>query len=79
MAISAGIHQMPLLHPGESLREDLEAYGLTPQQTASALRVPPARLIALLDGQSALSADLALRLNAYHIVSSISIWRGIVA
>lgn len=70
MAIPAGINNMPPLHPGELLREDLDECGLTPQQMASALCVSSDHLMALLDGQCALNADLALRLARYFGTSA---------
>lgn len=70
MAIPAGINKMPPIHPGELLREDLEECGLPPQQMASALGVPPDHLMALLNGQCALTADLALRLARYFGTSA---------
>ncbi len=73
MVIPAGINKMPPIHPGEILREDLEACGLAPQQMASALRVSPDHLMAVLDGQRALTAELALRLARYFGTSA-SYW-----
>ena len=70
MVIPAGINQMPPIHPGELLREDLEECGLTPQEMAVALGVSPAHLMAVLDGQCALTADLALRLARYFGTSA---------
>ena len=70
MAIPAGINQMPPIHPGEILGEDLAECELTSQQIASALRVLPDDLIALLDGQCALTAELALRLARYFGTSA---------
>ena len=70
MVIPAGINTMPPIHPGEILREDIEECSLTLQQMASALRVSPDHLMALLDGQCVLTADLALRLARYFGTSA---------
>ena len=70
MVIPAGINKLPPIHPGEILREDLEACGLTPRQMASALHVSPDYLMAVLDEQCALTAELALRLARYFGTSA---------
>jgi addiction module HigA family antidote len=49
--------------PGEILRMDfMEPFGLSANALAKALRVPPNRITAILDGNRAITADTALRL-----------------
>jgi addiction module HigA family antidote len=58
------MHNPP--HPGETLREDvLPALGLTVTAAAEQLGVSRAVLSRVLNGRAAISADLALRLEAW--------------
>lgn len=58
------MHNPP--HPGETLREDvLPALGLTVTAAAEQLGVPRAVLSRVLNGRAAISADLALRIEAW--------------
>ena len=58
--------QMPPVHPGEILREDLmKPLGLTVTGLARELKVPVGRLSEIVNGRRALNADAALRLSRY--------------
>ena len=53
------------VHPGEILRDEIEAVGLTDVALSKALDVPLDRLTMILDGRECLTADTALRLARY--------------
>ena len=55
---------MPV-HPGEVLREEMEALDLSANKLSKALRVPVNRITLILNGQRGVSADTALRLARY--------------
>jgi addiction module HigA family antidote len=58
------MHNPP--HPGETLREDvLPALGLTVTAAAEQLGVSRAALSRVLNGRAAISAEMALRLEAW--------------
>ena len=56
---------MKLVHPGEILREELDALELSASALAKALDVPTGRITAILSGQRGISANTALRLARY--------------
>ena len=56
---------MKLVHPGEILREELDALELSASALAKALDVPTGRIRAILNGQRGISANTALRLARY--------------
>lgn len=58
-------NKLPPIHPGEFLREDMEALGLSARALAEALGVPHNRISAILRGGRAITADTALRLAVY--------------
>ena len=53
------------VHPGEILREELEALGLSAKALSKTLDVPVNRITLILRGQRSLTADTALRLARY--------------
>ena len=53
------------VHPGEVLREELEALGVSANALSKALDVPMKRVTMMLDGQRGVTADIALRLARY--------------
>ena len=58
--------QMPPVHPGEVLREDLiKPLGLSVNRLARELRVPGARMSEIVNGRRGISTDTALRLARY--------------
>mgnify|MGYP000923954553 CR=1 FL=1 len=50
-------------HPGEGLKDDLEALGLTVAQGAAALGITRQQLYRVLNGRSAISPEMAVRLE----------------
>ena len=53
------------VHPGEILREELDALGLSANALSRALGVPVNRVTMIMNGQRGVSADTALRLARY--------------
>jgi addiction module HigA family antidote len=53
------------VHPGRLLRRELAARRLSANALARALRVPPGRIVDILNGKRAISAETALRLGRY--------------
>ena len=53
------------VHPGEVLREELEALGVSANALSKALDVSMKRVTMILDGQRGVTADIALRLARY--------------
>ena len=53
------------VNPGEVLRDELEALGLSANAVSKALDVPVNRITAILHGQRGVTADTALRLARY--------------
>lgn len=57
---------IPAMHPGESLREDIfPAIKRTGKQIAADLNIPPDELEAVLQEQAPVTAELALKLARY--------------
>ena len=52
-------------HPGETLREDLEALGMSAAELARRIEVPVNRITEILDGRRAVTGDTALRLGRF--------------
>jgi antitoxin HigA-1 len=63
----------PAPHPGEFLRDELEARGMSAHALALALRLPASRIGQILRGQRAVTPETALRLARY-LGGSASIW-----
>ena len=53
------------VHPGEVLREELEALEMSAKAFASAMDIPGNRITGILNGQRGVTADTALRLSRY--------------
>ena len=53
------------IHPGETLREDLEALGTSAAELARRIEVPVNRITQILNGQRAVTGDTALRLGRF--------------
>ncbi len=63
--------QLTPIHPGEILSEEfMRPMGLSMNRLARDLHVPPARVHAIVHGERAITADTALRLEAYFGVSA---------
>lgn len=57
------IREIPPIHPGEILQEEfLKPLGISQNALARALRVPPDRINAIVQGKRSITADTALRL-----------------
>ena len=56
---------IPLTHPGKHLREFIEDYGLTQYRLAKDLGIQQTRIMEIVKGRRAISADTALRLARY--------------
>lgn len=61
------------VHPGEILREEIEAAGVSAGTLSTALDVPPSRVTQILEGRHGITADTALRLARYFGTSP-QIW-----
>ena len=53
------------IHPGETLREDLEALDMSAGELARQINVPVTRIREILNGRRAITGDTALRLGRY--------------
>jgi len=60
-------------HPGEILKDELEARGLSAHALSLALRLPASRIGQILRGQRAITPETALRLVRYF-GGSAAIW-----
>ena len=56
---------MRAVHPGEILRDELQALDLSASALSKALGVPVNRVTAILNGRRGVTADTALRLARY--------------
>jgi len=69
--------KMPPLHPGEILNEEfLKPMGLSQNQLALAIKVPPRRINEIVQGKRRITADTALRLAKYFDMSP-QFWLGL--
>lgn len=69
--------RIPLMHPGEFLRREfMEELGLSQNELARALSVPPRRINEIVHGKRAITADTALRLARYFGMSA-EVWLGL--
>ena len=53
------------VHPGRILRDELRSRALSANALARALRVPSGRIVDIVNGKRAISAETALRLGRY--------------
>ena len=53
------------IHPGETLREDLDAIGMSAAELARRIEVPVNCITEILNGRRAVTADTALRLGRF--------------
>jgi addiction module HigA family antidote len=58
-------NKMRPVHPGEILRDELDALRMSAKAFAEALDVPGNRITMILKGQRGITADTALRLSRY--------------
>ncbi|SRR6266481_5571259 len=52
---------MRAVHPGEVLKDELDALGVTPTEFARQIAVPPNRISQIIAGKRAVTGDTALR------------------
>lgn len=57
------------IHPGETLREDLEALGMSAAELARQIHVPVKRITEILYGRRSIAGDTALRLGHFFDTS----------
>lgn len=70
---------LPNIHPGEVLLEEfLKPMGISQNQLARAMAVPPRRINEIVHGKRAVTADTALRL-ARALGTSEQFWMGLQA
>ena len=68
---TANRDRLPLIHPGEILREEfLAPLGMPAHQLALALRVPATRINDIVNEKRGITADTALRLSRYFGTTS---------
>jgi len=53
------------IHPGETLREDLDELGMSTAELARQIEVPVNRITEILNGRRSITGDAALRLGRY--------------
>ena len=53
------------IHPGETLREDLDVLGMSAAELARRIEVPVNRITEILNGRRAVTGDTALRLGRF--------------
>ena len=53
------------IHPGETLRDDLNALGMSAAELARRIEVPTNRITGILNGRRAITGDTALRLGRF--------------
>ena len=71
--------QLEPIHPGEILFEEfMQPMGISINQLARDIAVPPGRISAIVNGNRAITADSALRLSKYFGVSA-ELWLGLQA
>ncbi len=61
------------IHPGEHLKEELKALGMSAAELARKIRVPTNRVTQILNGQRSITGDTALRL-AHFFGTSPEFW-----
>jgi addiction module HigA family antidote len=69
--------KIPPVHPGEILLEELmKPMGISQNELARALRVPPRRINEIVHGKRGITVDTALRLSR-HFGTSVRFWLGL--
>ena len=58
------------IHPGETLREDLDALGMSAAELARRIEVPVNRITEILNGRRSVTGDTALRLGHFFGTSA---------
>ena len=69
--------KIPPVHPGEILLEEfMKPMGISQNELARALRVPPRRINEIVHAKRAITLDTALRLSR-HFGTSVRFWLGL--
>ena len=69
--IAPAVSRKPPVHPGDVLREEfLEPLGMSASALAREIRVTPSRITRILNGEAAMTAATALRLERFFKVSA---------
>jgi len=66
------------VHPGGTLRDELDERGLTSRRLAESIGVPPGRIADIVSERRAISADTALRLGRFF-GNGADFWIGLQA
>ena len=53
------------IHPGETLREDMDTLGMSPAELARRIEIPEKRITEILNGRRPVTGDTALRLGRF--------------
>jgi addiction module HigA family antidote len=61
--MSLPIDNLPPIHPGQFLRDELDALGLSARKFAAHVHVPHNAITGILNGDRAISAQMAIRLG----------------
>ncbi|MSP00575.1 MAG: addiction module antidote protein, HigA family [Acetobacteraceae bacterium] len=57
------IDNLPPIHPGQFLRDELEALGISARKFAAHIRVPHNAVTGIMNGERSISAQMAIRLG----------------
>jgi antitoxin HigA-1 len=57
------IDHLPPVHPGEMLRDELKALGISARKFAAHIGVPPNAVTEIINGERRVTAEMALRLG----------------
>jgi addiction module HigA family antidote len=57
------IDNLPAIHPGSFLRDELEALGVSARKFAAHIHVPHNAITGIMNGERAISAQMAIRLG----------------
>ena len=69
--------KIPAVHPGEILLEEfMKPMGISQNELARALRVPPRRINEIVHAKRGITVDSALRLSR-HFGTSVRFWLGL--
>jgi addiction module HigA family antidote len=61
--MSYAIDDLPPIHPGDFLRDELEALGISARAFAARIKVPNNAITAIMNGRRSISALMAIRLG----------------
>ena len=67
------MNELLTIHPGEHLKDELEALGMSQNKLALELRIPAARVSEIINGKRGITADTAVRLGRFFN-TSVELW-----